>query len=134
MEKTLEEKVVTYQLLQRYLEGLGEQLNLLQNRLLELNSTQQALQDFLEMKEGKETFVNLGSGCWVMTRLEKPETVLLNLGAGIFARRKVERAREMLSERARLLEKEIEKLQTDMALVSKKLSEMGREIEGSLQA
>ncbi|MEM7822656.1 MAG: prefoldin subunit alpha [Candidatus Aenigmatarchaeota archaeon] len=127
-DKALQEKIVAYQILQRYIEALSEQAVMLENRLLEINATQQAIEEFSKIESGNEIYVALGSGCWTLSRIERPKAILFNLGAGIYAERGIEDVKKALSERSKAIESEIERIQSEFNTLKERLSELAKDI------
>ncbi len=129
IEKELQEKVLLYQLLEKYADGLREQLAFLEKQLIDTATSQHAIRELQKAKSGQEMLIGLGGGCWSTVRLEKEKQLLINLGAGVLARKSVEQAEKILETRTIDIQKEINRIQKEWVVVSQKLAELSSEIE-----
>ena len=126
-EQELQEKVAMYQILQQYLEALQQQANLLQNKMVELQSTKQALQNFDEIKKS-DVLIPLGSGCYAHGKLEEGK-ILTDIGAGVVLEREVSKAIESLEVREKDIESALQKLQKDAEAAAKNIALLAQEIQ-----
>ena len=107
-EIEIQQKLLVFQLLQNQMEQLKQQLLLLENRMLEIESAKQAIDELKPSGSEKDTIVPLGSGFYIQGKVMGGK-ILSDIGAGILSERNNREANLLLEERR----KEIEKLRED---------------------
>jgi len=121
-------KIIMYQLLQAELEELRKQAILVENRMLDLETTEHALNEIRNFKGDNETLIPLGSGCYAHGNL-LGSNIILDIGAGVMVKRNINSAKTFLEERRKEIENAGKNLQTQMNGVVKNINELTPEIE-----
>jgi len=129
MDKELQEKIVLYQILQKHLEELRENIINLQRRLIELDSTIESLKDVSKLKENNEILVPIGSGCYLHGKIMDFKKVVTNLGAGVMTHKKIEDAIKLVEDNKKEVERLIGNLQNEMEDVASKIDIIASEID-----
>jgi len=127
-KKEIEEKYVLYQLLQYNLEQMKQQYNTLNNQLVEIEGTMNAVSD-IEKAESRDVLVPIGSGAYAYAKLSDNKNLLFNVGANVMIKKDTASIKELLekkkSEVIRLME-ETEKSMNEMA---EKINEVVQELQ-----
>lgn len=131
-EQEMQQKMVLYQILSQRIEQLNEQAKLLEQRLMEIETTRQALDDLKKVKEGQEVLIPLGSGCYTHGRTGEPG-LLLELGAGVMVKGTLAEAVKAMNEKRAEIEKLSNTLQDEVKNVVSKMNQIGPELQAFLQ-
>ena len=107
-EVEIQQKMMIYQLMQNQLEQLKQQMVILENRILEIESARQAIQELKPSGSDKETIIPLGGGFYTRGKIEGGK-ILSDIGAGILSERNNTAAIGLLEDKR----KEMEKLKDD---------------------
>ncbi len=121
-------KIIMYQVLQAELEELKRQTLLIENRLLDIETTEHALNEMVKFKKDNETLVPLGSGCYAHGNI-LGSGVLLDIGAGLMVTKSVNSAKSFLEDRKEEIEEARKKIQVQMNEVVKNINKLTPEIE-----
>lgn len=111
MAENKDKEIQENMLKMRYIEGQAnayqKQAGMLEQLLMELNTTLVSLNELQKIKGKKETLTAMGAGVFTETSTDKKETVLIDIGSGIVAERKITEAIAMIEERRKNHEEEL---------------------------
>ncbi len=93
-QEELQQKFVLYQLLNQRLEEIKNHLNVVQHKMIELETTNQALADVGEIKKDTEVLIPLGSGLYTFGKASSSEKLLVDIGAGVMVKKEVKDAKK----------------------------------------
>jgi len=125
-EAEIQEKVIIYQLLNKQLEELRRDAVIIQERLLELDGTRQAIEELKKPRE--DVLIPIGSGFYLYGKITGKK-ILSNVGADVMVDRSVEDAIEMIEEKKKELERLKSDVERDTNNVVKTINEMLPEIQ-----
>jgi len=125
----LQQKLVVYQLMQKHLEELREQALMLERKFVELETAKQTLSDLEKTKKGNELFFPLGAGIYAKANVHDNKDLMMDLGAGIVARKSPASAKKILEEREKEIEDSGKGLQDEMTTTAAKLNEIANELQ-----
>jgi len=128
-KEKLQEKYVLYQLLNQNLEGLKQQMQLVEQQFIEVKTTMLSIEDLKKMGKKNEIFLPIGSGCYGKGNIMENNEILVNVGAGIFIDKKAAAAKSFLEKRVEELEKASDEIQAQMERIAKQMNELGFEIQ-----
>lgn len=131
-EQEAQQKLVLYQLLNQRIEQLNEQAKMIEQKLLELETTRQTLGDLKKLKQGNEVLIPLGSGCYTHGRTGD-SGLLIDLGAGVMVRKAPEEAKKVIEDKKAEIERLSGTLQNEANDVITKMNEIGPELQKFLQ-
>src|SRR3989344_375280 len=123
-EKKIQRKYLQLQLLKQEFNALIEEKNLIDNKVTEIATTINALEQLSAVKKGDEIWSSLGSLSFVKSDITDTDNVLVGVGAGVVLTKKREQAAEMLKERIKELD------DADKRIVSE-INRFGGQIEKS---
>jgi prefoldin alpha subunit len=121
-------KIIMYQILQAEMGQLKKQAVMIDNRMLDLETTEHALDEMREFSKDNESLVPVGSGCYVKGSV-KASGVLLDIGAGVMVERDLKSASSFIKERKKEIEDAGRKLQVQMEGVVNNINELTPEIQ-----
>ncbi len=132
-QQEVQQKLVLYQMLGQRLEQINEQARVLEQRMLELETTRQALDDLKGLKEGNEVLIPLGSGCYTYGKTVDSKNLLCDLGAGIMINKSPQEAKGVLDGKKTEIDRLSETLQGEAKNTVEKMNELGPELQEFLQ-
>lgn len=125
----LQQKYLEYQLIARQLNMLNQQLELINNKIYELNVLVQSMDEINSLKKEHEILVPVGPGILVNASIKNTNDVLMNIGANIVVKKSVANSKEIIEMQIKELkqaldqtEKEIIDLNTEIDSIKKDLS------------
>jgi len=134
-QKELQEKIMTFRVLQSKLENLIKQRDFLSNKLFEIENTLESIKDLLGSKD--KTLFSLGSEAYIFGKVENMEKMILEIGAGIAVEKNIDEGKEILNKRKEEMDKIMLDIQREIGRASSLMEQLSPEIEnlmGSQQA
>jgi prefoldin alpha subunit len=110
-EAQLQQSYMELQMMAQQLKQLQQQIQHIDSQVEELTMTEMALDEMPNAKQGSEMLAPLASGIFIKTKMDKNDTVVLNVGAGTAVEKSVKEARDLVETQ----KKEIMKLREQMA-------------------
>lgn len=126
-KEEVQQKVILYQLLQKHLEGLRQQILENERRFLEIQTTQQAMKDF-EKKKGTDALIPLGSGCFANAQMTDVSKVLMDVGGGIVVKKTISEVKTILDEKEKDVGAVSERVQNEVNQIIKQMNDIATEI------
>lgn len=129
-EKTSQQKVILFQLLQKHMQSLKERSSLLEKRMIENATTKQLVND-LEKKSKNDLLIPMGSGLFFQGKSRKGK-LLSNIGAGVIVSKDTDDAKKLLKNNREQIENAQEQLQEEFKKVSAQLNSIGSELQAEI--
>ncbi len=95
-EKKAQEMYMEFQGLDQNIKQLQSHLEMVTQQLMELSSTRNSLDDFKNIKEGKEVFVPLSSGIFAKASISSSSELLVNVGANTVVAKNVDSTKSLI--------------------------------------
>lgn len=127
-QRSLEEAVAEYNFLVEYANALQRAI---ENLVAMARDAEITMNELNQLKRGEkpiELLVPLGSLVYIRAKLEKLDSVILNIGAGVYRELKVDDAISRINEYIKNLNDEILKLTNTYNQVTARISELEREL------
>ncbi|MCS3922991.1 prefoldin subunit alpha [Methanosalsum natronophilum] len=115
-------------------ETLYQQINAVQSQIDECTSALNTINELKEINDELDTMVPIGAGSYLHAKLTKPDTVVVNIGAGISVEKTVENAIKTLNRRKDDLTKTVEQLQSSMNQLTKSIEEIENKFQDYSQS
>ena len=128
-QKELQKKYMELQMVDHQVKQIDQQVQALEAQAGELDFVQIALDDFTSSKPGSETFITLTPGIMARAKLEKTDTVLMNVGSGVVVQKTIPEAKKVLSCQV----VEMRKLQQELASQMDKLTKHAEKVQEELK-
>lgn len=125
-EKELQEKVLRYRRLEAMLNNLINQRELINSKILELQST---LASISEIEKSGEIIFPLGSEAYTLGKITKKDRIIVEIGANVALEKNIEEGKEFLNKRKTELENVLSESQRDVSEISMTMNELGFEIQ-----
>lgn len=118
-EKDLQQNYLQFQLLQQQIEQISHQLELVTQRLADVEISQDALMQLEEIKEGQEMMANIAPGIFIKAAAKENKNLLVNVGADTVVEKPVQEVIGLLEKQ----KKELEKTAADSDLLLQTLTQ-----------
>lgn len=121
-----------YQVLQNQLETLSKRRDLLLNKMLEVETTLNTIEEMKDKKD-EDVLIPVGSAVYLPGTLKKSEKMIVELGANIAVEKDVQQTKNIINERKKNLEGGIKTVETEILKISEELTKLEPEIRNLLQ-
>ncbi len=125
MEKDLQEKILTYRVLEARLDGLLKQRDALVARLIEMQGTIASVQ---EIEKSDEVLFQIGSQAYTPGKAINKDNIIIEIGAGIALEKTAKEAKETLESRKKEMENFLSEMQGEIETISNTLGPLGQEL------
>ena len=127
-QKELQQKYMELQMISQQMQQYTKQVEMLENQILDLDSTNEALSDLKKTKEGTKILSPIASGIFVQSKLEDNQEVLVNVGSNTTVKKTIDGAKELILEQ----KKEIVRFRTELESNIAKFTSDAKKIENEL--
>ena len=131
--KDIQEKFVLYQLLNQRLEEIKQHAMMIQHKMIELETSKFALNEMKGAKPESEMLVPVGSGVYTFGKSSSAQNVLIDLGAGVLAKKTLEDATVFIEKKKKEIEDAAQLLQAEANAITAKLQEIVPELQKAAQ-
>jgi prefoldin alpha subunit len=97
-DENLQEKYLQLQLLDAQMKGFQQEMNLIEQKKLELSKMSEGLSGLKKLKKGTSVRAPMGAGVYVESVLDNISEVLLNVGADVIVRKPVNEAIKLIKD------------------------------------
>ena len=130
-QKELQEKVLAYRILESRIDGLLKQRELLANRIGELRTT---LDSIDEIEKSKENILfPIGSMSYTFGKVVDKDKIIIEIGAGVALEKNLKEARDILNERNNDLENTLTTIQRGIQEASDSLQMLEPQIQQMIE-
>ena len=123
-EQDIQQIAVQHQQMQHQAEGLMQQVNLVGGSINECQQAINSITEFENVEDGHEILIPIGSGTCIRANLVTPDSVIIEVGAGISVEKKLDEAKGNLKNRKEELIKYQQNLQNNLNELMSKMKEM----------
>ena len=124
-KKKLEEKILTYRILESRFNTLVKQKDLLASKLAEIRLTLESIE---EIEKSGEVLFPLASGAYTLGKIIDKQKIVLSIGASIALEKSLVEAKKFLNERKDEIEKALNQVNKEIVNLSFNLQVLEREI------
>lgn len=129
-EEDAQQKFYAYQLLAQQQKALGEQILAMAQGIEDCLGTEDLLKEM--EASGKDVIVSVGKDCFMEAEL-KGRKVLVDLGAGVLAKKPLAEARKIIETRRQSLEKNVNELNLRLERIASETARLEPEIQKLLE-
>jgi prefoldin alpha subunit len=130
-QKELQEKIMTYRILQAKLEESMKQREILMNRIIEIDNSIESLNEAYNNEN--ETLFPMGAETYVIGKVTEKKKMLVNIGSNILLEKTFEEGKEILNSAKIDLEQALKEFQHEIDHVSSDLQELTPEIQAMVE-
>ena len=128
-EKKAQEIYMEFQMLEQHIKQLQKQLEVVTHQLIELNATNNSLDEFNKLSSGTEIFVPLSSGIFAKGILKENSELLVNVGANVVVKKDIPSTKKLIQNQM----EEIKKIQKQLIEELEKMTNHAAQLEQQLQ-
>ncbi|MBW2991835.1 prefoldin subunit alpha [Candidatus Woesearchaeota archaeon] len=128
MDEKEQEKMLKMQILEQQIVQVQKQLQQLEGQLLDLGITKEGLNDLKKAEKGSEMLSMISPGIFVKTNLLDNKDVIINVGANVAVKKKLDDARKMVEEQVEDIKKIQDQLMSDMQKLSEAIVAMEKNV------
>jgi prefoldin alpha subunit len=132
-QKELQKMYLELQLLDEQMKQVQKQAVALDEQLVELNNTLQALDDFNKTEIGTNILVSLSPGIFTNAELKNNKELFVNVGNNIIVKKNVAETKEMLKKRQDAINKYREAILVELQKMNEKAVNIEQEINGKVK-
>jgi len=96
MDKAAQQKMMEYQMLDRRIKQLQQQMEIADSQLMEIMATLQSLDEFSGMKEGSDILFPLNNGIFAKGKLGKSDKLFVNVGSQVVVDKSIPETKEII--------------------------------------
>ena len=126
-EKELQEKIMTYRILESRLDSLLKQRDLVASKLIEMQTTLASIDEI--HKSASEILFPIGSEAYASGEVVDKDKIIVEIGANIALEKSVEDGKEILNKRGKTLEESLNEIQREISNLSAAINQLGPEIQ-----
>ncbi len=130
-QQELQEKILTYRILQARLESIVKERDLIANKIVELQTTITTV-DEVKKSDG-ETLFPVGSEAYVSGKVTNKEKLIVEIGANVAMEKGFEEGKDILNKRKTELEKALGEIQKELSQISTTIQQLTPEIQDMIQ-
>jgi prefoldin alpha subunit len=123
-----------FQQLQYQADALSQQLNMVSASLAESEKAINTIAGFGGVEDGHEILIPIGSGTNIMAKLSKPDTVIMEIGAGISMEKNLDNAKKSLEIQKEELTKFHQTTQNNLNQIVTKMHEIESVVTTAVKA
>ncbi|OPY33862.1 MAG: Prefoldin subunit alpha [Methanomassiliicoccales archaeon PtaU1.Bin124] len=132
-EQELRQALGAVEVYKAQLEGILEQQQLVQMSLEELSRGKATVSEFMKAAEGDEVLVPVGGGSFVRARVEKNQSILVNVGSGISVEKTAEEAMQLMDARAQEMMDAMKKLSESRQVIEMKSAQLNQMLQSEYE-
>ena len=130
-QKELQEKILTYRVLQARLDGAIKQRDLVSSKIFELQNSLASLEEM--GKTDGDILFSLGSEAYAFGKQADKDKVIIEVGANIAVEKTVEEGKNVLKKRKEEFEKAFTEIEAEISQISTTIEEMTPELQSMIQ-
>ncbi|MBI2653770.1 prefoldin subunit alpha [Candidatus Woesearchaeota archaeon] len=130
-EKKAQELYMEFQVIDKHIKQLQQQLELVTSQFMELNATNRTLDEFTKIEVGKEIFVPLSSGIFAKASIKDSSELLVNVGANVAVNKDIPSTKKIIQNQIEEVKKvqkhmveQLERMTTHAAQLEKQLHDL----------
>ena len=123
-----------FQQLQYQADALSEQLNMVSASLADSGKAINTITEFEGVEDGHEILIPIGMGTNIMAKLSKPDTVIMEIGAGISLEKDLDNAKKSLEIQKEELTKFHQTTQNNLDQILTKMHEIESVVTTAVKA
>lgn len=131
-QKELQQKMLEYQILEENFKQLNQRRELFTMKLMEIEQTDQAIQELEKSKES-DVLLPIGSSVFLPGRVSGKEKLVVGIGADIALEKDASEVKEILGKRRKTLENGLENVQQNMLQIANQMKVLEPEIQKMIE-
>ena len=125
--KEMQEKVLTYRILENRLDSFLKQREMVVSKLIEIQNTLSSMDEIEKSKE--DILFPIGAEAYAFGKVVDKKRVMVDIGANVILEKTVEEGKQILEKRKAEVENGLNEMQREIAEMSAALEHLGLEIQ-----
>lgn len=132
-EKQMQEKFMEFQMLQQQNSQIQKQLQQIEAQKSEIENIKKSIDEMKKVEVGEEMLVPMASGIFAKAKLEKKDSLMVNVGKGIVVEKSFDEVKTLLDEQKTEVRKVEESLTEQMQKTTAKLGQIEKELNRMIE-
>ncbi|MFH1228989.1 MAG: prefoldin subunit alpha [Candidatus Aenigmatarchaeota archaeon] len=128
MNDDFQKKIIRFQMMEANLKALQERAGMLSERVQEIESTKNSIEDLKNVKPSS-ALIPIGSSTFVHGRIESSDEVIVGIGGGIAIKKKREDAVATLECALKEMEKNLDEVKVQITNLAFEMEKLQEELE-----
>lgn len=128
-QKAAQEKAMMYQIMQAQMEELARQATVLESRMIELETADNALKEVDDAKEGSDILLPLGAGCYGYGKLTRKDSFMVEIGSELVKSMPLKDTLAVIDDKKNEVEHAARKLKMEMDRIRGTMDRIGLELQ-----
>lgn len=117
-EKEMQEKYIELQSLEQQMAQVQKYLQLMDNQIIELTTTNKALDDLKDVKPNTNILVPISNGIFAKAEIKDSKELIVNVGANVTVKKDVKSTKD-------LIEKQIDEIKSNYGQINSEMQKLG---------
>jgi prefoldin alpha subunit len=127
------EKYTELQLLDQQINQMQQQLNLLENKLIQLNTLSENLEDIGKTKKDSEILAPLGAGIFVKSSIKDSKNILMNVGSNVVIEKDIPTSKRLVKDQITEVENLLSSLTHEVSQFHLRAQDLRKELQSRLE-
>ncbi|MBI5332379.1 MAG: prefoldin subunit alpha [Candidatus Aenigmarchaeota archaeon] len=132
-KEELQKLYMQYEIMKQYSAVYNQENAAIEAKLAEIAVTIEAIKGLPKLDKQNEFLTNLGSSVFMSAEIAENDKVIIEIGSGVFGKKPVDEALQMLEKRRQELEKTSSQLQMEMTSLNMQLHHLEPHIQELMQ-
>jgi len=129
MKQEAQQKYMELQVIEQQLKQSQNNLEILHQQIIELDTIANSLDEIKNAKKGEEVLVPLGSGVFIKTSLKEDNEILTNVGSDTVITKTNTEAKSFITQQMEFVTRMISKTEQELQMAISKHQELKAELE-----
>ncbi len=131
IKQDLQQKYMEFQMLSRQVNILSQQTQLINNKIIELKTLSQSINEISNINKDTEILVPLGAGILMKASIKDSKSLLMNVGADVVLNKTHEEAHAIIESQVSELELALSQTESELAEINSTLMSIQEELSNS---
>ncbi len=127
-KKEIEKKYMEYQLFDKKIKEMQEQISLMDQQLIEVMASLQSLDEYAKTEDKSEILVPLQNGIFAKAQLKKEDKLLVNVGSSLIVDKTIDGAKALIEKQKGQIEEARETFAQNIQILGQRLAALEKEL------
>lgn len=132
-EKEMQRKYVAYQMMEQQIKQVHEQLEKFEQQVAEIKHVEEQLEEAKKIKKDTEALIPVANGIFIKGRVVKTDEVIVNVGADVAVKKKVEDTQALLRSQIKEIENFKIQVKAQLDILTRQFEDMQQELRSMVE-
>ncbi|MFQ5474879.1 MAG: prefoldin subunit alpha [Candidatus Nanoarchaeia archaeon] len=132
-EKEMQRKYVAYQMMEQQIKQVHEQLEKFEQQVAEIKHVEEQLEEVKKIKKDTEALIPVANGIFIKGRVVKTDEVIVNVGADVAVKKKVEDTQALLRSQIKEIENFKIQVKAQLDILTRQFEDMQQELRSMVE-